>query len=241
MILGFLIAHKKYNFKKVIFVISIIISVIIFNYNQKKDSKKTESDNLLWGNLMIAASLLFDGLLGATEDKMRAISKPSALNFMYYLNLWSIGFGLLGVLAFNEAPKFIDFTTRHPEIIKYFPLAILIGAIGQLFISSMLSNFGPLPLSLTTTVRKFFSVILSVIVHNNSLQWQQWGAAAIIFGALFTDAIMNKKKANSSSNDNEVVKNNIETVNELEKLDKNETKVVEINGELSKNEILKIT
>lgn len=165
-----------------------------FNLSQKKNSKNPTSDNLLLGNLLIVLSLLCDGLLGATEDRMRSICKPTALHFMYYLNLWSVGFGLLGFLVFNEGPQFIEFTTRHPEILKYFPLAVAVGTVGQFFINSMLSNFGPLPLSIATTVRKLISVVLSAIVFLHQLAIQQWIAASLVFGVLIMDAVMNRKK-----------------------------------------------
>jgi solute carrier family 35 (UDP-galactose transporter), member B1 len=239
MVLGFLIARKRYNLKTVISVISIIVGVIIFNSHQKLDSKETVNDNLLWGNLLIAASLLFDGLLGATEDKMRENSIPSDLSYLYYFNLWGIGLRLLGVLVFNETPKLIDFTTRHPEIIKFFALAILIGDIGQFFANSIILRFGPLSLSVTTTVRKFFSVILSVIIYNNSLQWQQWAAAALILSvmiALSVDAFLNSKK--TSTEQHNELEENIETVdNELEKLDKNKKKFSDKNEEFHTGKI----
>lgn len=50
-----------------------------------------------------------------------------------------------------------------------------------------------MPLSIVTTTRKFFSVFLSVKLFQNKLSLRQWIAAGIIFGALFLDAVFNKK------------------------------------------------
>jgi solute carrier family 35 (UDP-galactose transporter), member B1 len=136
---------------------------------------------------------LMDGFCGASEDRMRSMTKPTPLNFMHFVNVWASGIMILGVIIFGEAPKFLDFVTRHPEILENLGLAVLVGAFGQIFISSMVANFGPLPLSIVTTTRKFFSVFLSVILFKNSLSIRQWSAAGIIFGALFLDAIFNKK------------------------------------------------
>lgn len=192
MILGVLLGRKRYTFRKVLFVLTIVSGVILFIFKDKYDKK--DGEDPLRGNILIAISLLMDGLCGATEDRMRSVSKPSPLNFMIYLNLWSSIFLVIGIVIFGEGPKFLEFVTKHPEILKYFGMAVVVASLGQIFISSMMSNFGPLALSLTTTTRKFFSVCLSVVVHGNILSYRQWGAACIIFGALFLDAFLNKPK-----------------------------------------------
>lgn len=198
MILGFLIARKKYTLRKVMFVLMIVAGVFLFIF----EDNYTESDdeNPFLGNSLIGISLLFDGLTGATEDKMRSIARPAAFNFMFYMSLWSIGYNIIGVVIFGEGPKFIEFMIRHPVIIKYLIPVILAGALGELFIYLMLSNFGPLSVSITTTTRKFFSVFLSVIIFGNILTLQQWCAAAIIFAALFGDILFNQKKIEDQSN-----------------------------------------
>lgn len=191
MLLGVLFGRKTYKFQKVIFVLMIVAGVMLFIFKDKYDEKDGEDPWL--GNSLIGISLLMDGLCGASEDRMRSVSRPTPLNFMHFVNFWSSGILILGLIVFGEGPKFVEFVTKHPEILKYFGMVLCVGACGQLFISSMVSNFGPLPLSIVTTTRKFFSVFLSVILFGNTLSYRQWLAASIIFGALFLDAIFNKK------------------------------------------------
>jgi solute carrier family 35 (UDP-galactose transporter), member B1 len=196
MILGVLIGRKKYTLRKVILVLFIVGGVMLFMFKESYTEK--DGENPLLGNSLIAVSLLMDGLTGATEDRMRSIAKPTAFNFMHYLNLWSMAYHIIGVLVFNEGPKFIDFVIRHPDIIKFFCTTIFVGTLGTVFISSMVANFGALPLSITTTVRKFFSVFLSVIIFHNVLSIRQWCAAAIIFTALFIDGVFSKKMSTNA-------------------------------------------
>lgn len=191
MILGVLLGRKKYTFRKVIIVLMIVAGVMLFIFKDKYEEK--DGEDPLLGNTLIGISLLMDGLCGASEDRMRSISKPTPLNFMHHINVWSSSILIVGVLTFGEGPKFLQFVSKHPEILKFLGLAVIVGSVGQIFISSMVSNFGPLPLSIVTTTRKFFSVFLSVILFGNSLSNRQWLAASVIFGALFLDAILNKK------------------------------------------------
>lgn len=192
MILGVLIGRKRYSWRKVGFVLAIVMGVLLFVF--KDEYTERDGEDPLLGNILIGTSLLMDGLCGATEDRMRSEAKPTPLNFMMYMNFWSSIFLLIGILIFGEGPKVYAFVGKHPEILQYFGIAVLVASCGQIFISSMVSNFGPLALSLTTTTRKFFSVCLSVIIFGNQLTYRQWGAACLIFGVLIVDAILNKPK-----------------------------------------------
>ncbi len=168
------------------------MGVMLFIFDDNYTEK--DGDDALLGNILIAASLLMDGMCAATEDRMRSVSKPAPLNFMIYMNLWSSIFFLIGIVVFGEGPKVYAFITKHPDILQYFGIALVVASFGQIFISSMVTDFGPLALSLTTTTRKFFSVCLSVLIFGHHLTYRQWGAACLIFAALIVDTLVNKPK-----------------------------------------------
>lgn len=75
MLLGVLLAHKRYTIQKYFFVVMIVVGVIMFIYKDGK-AKDGESNNHI-GLILIGLSLLSDGVLGAIEDRMRAATKPS--------------------------------------------------------------------------------------------------------------------------------------------------------------------
>lgn len=224
MILGVLLGRKKYSYRKVIFVLTIVMGVMLFIFKDEYTEK--DGEDPLRGNILIATSLLMDGLCGATEDRMRSVAKPAPLNFMMFMNFWSSIFLLIGIAVFGEGPKVYEFITKHPEILKYFGIAVVVASCGQIFISSMVSNFGPLALSLTTTTRKFFSVCLSVIIFGNHLTYRQWGAASLIFCALIVDAYMSKKQPKAVvESDNSDVPQIGETLNEENLNDEKEKEI----------------
>lgn len=202
MILGFLLAGKRYKWKKVIFVLTIVMGVSLFIFKDK--ATDTVGGNALLGNILIGTSLLMDGLCGVSEDRMRSVAMPTTLNFMMYSNLWAVMFLLVGMVSFSEGPKFVEFVTKYPEIWQHFGLAVLVGSLGQIFVSAMVLDFGPLALSITTTTRKIFSVCLSVIIYGNELNYWQWGAAALIFIAIIVDALLSKSEPNVVAEDEDV-------------------------------------
>lgn len=100
---------------------------------------------------------------------------------------------IVASFATGEAPDFLGFVTRHPEVMQHLALMALAGGLGQVCIFYMVSHFGPLPCSIVTTTRKFFTVMFSVIFFQNPLQIHQWIGTVFVFGGLFGDMFFNKK------------------------------------------------
>ena len=196
MLFGVLIGHKVYAPQKYLFVLMIVFGVGLFMY---KDTTGNDTGSMI-GNCLIAVSLLMDGLTGAAQDRIRAFSKPSTMDIMYFLNGWSSVILVTMMAVTGEGRDLINFVSRHPLCILHLGLAVFVGTAGQIFISAMISNFGSLPLSLVTTIRKFFTVFLSVITFGNVLSQQQWIATVITFLALLLDSIFGKKSAKSDEN-----------------------------------------
>ncbi|KAG5669006.1 hypothetical protein PVAND_016909 [Polypedilum vanderplanki] len=191
MILGVILAHKRYTIQKYIFVLLIVVGVILFIYKEGK--AKDDQENQIEGLLLVGMSLLADGVLGAIEDRMRAATKPTALNFMFAINMFSAIILFVGVIATTEIVDFYHFAVRHPDVLVKIGSAAVVGSLGQIFIFMMISDFGPLPCSIVTTTRKFFTVLISVFFMGNPLIPRQWVATVIVFGALFADALFGKK------------------------------------------------
>lgn len=192
MLLGVLVGKKTYSAQKYFFVLMIVIGVGMFIFKDKYDTK--EGENYVTGGCLVAISLLMDGLTGAVQDRMRSVSKPTSMNFMFFVNGWSSVVLITLMSVTGEGRDLILFAQRHPAVIWQMALVVLVGTIGQIFISAMISNFGSLPLSLVTTTRKFFTVLVSVVVFQNQLSLRQWIATSMIFLALLLDAIFSKKK-----------------------------------------------
>ena len=97
------------------------------------------------------------------------------------MNLWSCLYLGVGLVATGEIWEFLSFVTRHPSIIWQLASVSAASALGQYFIFMCVSEFGPLPCSLVTTTRKFFTVLGSVIIFGNALSSRQWMGAALVF------------------------------------------------------------
>jgi solute carrier family 35 (UDP-galactose transporter), member B1 len=191
MLLGVLIGRKSYTAQKYCFVFLIVLGVVMFMFKEGKGGAAAESTGL--GEILLLLSLSMDGLTGAIQERMRAHSAPSAQYMMLSMNKWSTIFVSAALLLTGEGVEFIAFCNRHPKLVVDLATLALAGAFGQLFIFMMVADFGPLPCSIVTTTRKFFTVLFSVIFFGNTLTSRQWLGALLVFTGLFADMIMGKK------------------------------------------------
>ncbi|CAG9803154.1 unnamed protein product [Chironomus riparius] len=240
MLLGVLIGRKTYTMYKYIFVTIVVIGVGLFTFKEKYDKKDGEDPIL--GIVFIGISLLMDGFLGAFEDRMRSVKKPTPLNLMFYMNSWNSLYLIAYLVTTSEGVEFFKFCHRHPIVIRDLSVVVFFGIFGQFCITSMIAYFGALPLSITTTIRKFVTVLLSVMIFNNVLSTRQWIAASIIFIALFLDGHFSRKGKKSNKNDEvtdgkECIENGVEAIKREEDSEKIVEKCEKLNehGSLKKD------
>lgn len=118
---------------------------------------------------------------------MKAEHGTKSGHMMLAMNKWSVVYLSLGLLATGEGFAFLAFLQRHPGVLGQLLAISVASALGQFFIFMTVSDFGPLPCSIVTTTRKFFTVLASVVLFGNSLVGRQWLGCFFVFtgGILF--------------------------------------------------------
>ncbi len=76
-------------------------------------------------------SLVFDGLTGGIQDKIRDKHKVQAYHMMFSMNIWSCLWASIGIFATGEFYGLIDFLQTYPYVMSNILLLGLTGAIGQ--------------------------------------------------------------------------------------------------------------
>lgn len=200
MVLGVLLGRKSYAMQKYLYILLIVLGVVMFMYKEGQVNKNSENAGL--GEVLLFMSLSMDGLTGAIQERMRAASKPSAEHMMLAMNYWSTLMLGSALVLTGEGKEFIVFALKYPELFGHLASLALAGAIGQLFIFMMVSGFGPLPCSVVTTTRKFFTVLFSVLFFGNTLSGRQWFGTFLVFSGLFADMLTGKRpNANDKKKD----------------------------------------
>lgn len=225
---------KRYSIQRYIFVVLIVIGVIIFKLFESKEGKaiKTSNSTITMANTtamtttasddkthwvseweqyigiaLLIFSLSMDGVLGAVQDRIKAIYAPTFRQMMLSFSVWCCIIISIIVIIDGEVIDVFNFAKRHPNILLHLLILGIAAAIGQLFIYTMVSSFGSLACSVTTTVRKFFSVIFSILFFQNPSNFIQWIGAILVFSALLGDAFFGKDrpKRNDEKKETEMI------------------------------------
>jgi UAA transporter family. len=114
---------------------------------------------------------------------------------MVAMNKWSCLFLGISILITGEIFEFINFVNKYPSIIYQLFLFSVLSALGQFFIFLTVTEYGPLPCSIVTTTRKFFTVLGSIIFFGNVMTSRQWIATFIVFTGLFLDSFYSSKES----------------------------------------------
>ncbi|PIK46142.1 putative solute carrier family 35 member B1 [Apostichopus japonicus] len=196
MILGVILARKVYPAMKYLSVMLIVFGVAIFMYNKEKSKAKEGDDHLMGiGEMLVCLSLALDGMTGVFQEKMRSEYQPNPHQMMSSVNSFSILYLSAMALVTGEVFGFISFVTRYPYLIWNLLLFGITSALGQNFIFTTVTSFGPLTCSIMTTTRKFFTILGSVIIFANPLSQRQWLGVVLVFAGLIMDGLYGKSKS----------------------------------------------
>ena len=166
------------------------IKIHVENGQADKQTKQTitvNADSYKFGILLVLGSLTFDGLLATVQDKLKLNYTLQTYDMMYYVNVFS---SILLFVAFIVSGELMSFRKMFGEeslIFFYLLLSGISSAVGQNFIYYTLTQFGPLTVSIMTTVRKFCNVFVLVLYFKHAFTMRLWIYVVIVFSGLGLD------------------------------------------------------
>jgi UDP-galactose transporter B1 len=202
MLTGRVLYRKRYSMLEYASVIAIAGGVALFALCSGKTKGSLRDANPSLGYSLVLANLLLDSLTNTSQDEIkRMFPGTSSLHMMCWSNFWG---GLYYAVAFfgftHTGYDVIDFCFRHRDAGIHLMSFCLCGAIGQLGIFYTISSFGSLVCSIICTTRKFFSILLSVMLAGAALMGLQWVAVGLVFAGLLSKSVMrltsNRNKVN---------------------------------------------
>lgn len=145
----------------------------------------------LRGLLLAMTNLTIDGFTNAEQDRINKKHGVSPYYMMAMVNIWSVCFAglfLLADLAYrgagSELASLLAFVQRYPGVRLDLVSFAFANALGQVFIYSIIDEFGSLVSVTVTVTRKMITLFLSVVIHKHPIQWWQWLGAACVFGGV---------------------------------------------------------
>lgn len=222
MILGVIILKKKYNLREYLSILMITIGIFICTYfsadqiGKKHDNTTLPTDNetdlsehFWWvvGIVILTVSLLLSSSMGIIQEtlyKSHGKYPNEALFYLHFLTLPCFVFIYKDIFDHIEL-----FNVSEPLSLIYFTIPIMwfyliLNTLTQyVCISSVFvltTECTSLTVTLVTTLRKFVSLIISIVYFGNKFTYWHWiGTFLVFFGTfLFTNTWYHIKKAMKS-------------------------------------------
>jgi len=184
----------------------ITTGIVLFNFTTEKGGKHEDQGTSLVGIIAVTISLFFDGLLGVFQDKAMRKFKPDSWDLMESVNKWSLILSLFYALVNNQMMEFIEYVGKYPAVIPDLVLLSVLGTMGKVFIFYTIANFSSLVLSIVTTTRKLFTVLISIAMFNHNINFLQWMSIALVFVGVFVEMISGMKKGKSKPKSGEMAR-----------------------------------
>jgi len=193
MLMGIVIRKKKYRPIDYAIVLMITVGVAIFSYKPSK-GKDTQAHTTPLGIFLLFMSLFMDGLVGPFQEKLVATYAPSTHQLMFHQNLWASVITLVGSIATGELFRALKFLEVHPSAVLDVFMFCVVSAVGQNFIFYTVRNVSALACTTITTTRKFFTILLSILMYNHKINSRQWFAIILVFSGIILEHVAKKSK-----------------------------------------------
>ena len=207
--------------KDVIKVIMTTTSVILFNLSSdsnKKNKGNDSSSNSSLGIIILLISLFSDGLLSLKEKMIKENIMYDKKYIQYdkiicweYMQIFSFftflsGFGQIIINIFvGDYIQIFKIIFTNKMLLKDLLFYAILDVLGQSILFIFLGKYGPLALSMVTSVRKILSISISILYFGKTISFPQsislLLASSIIFWEIYDKG--NKVKVNENKKKNE--------------------------------------
>ena len=205
--------RDKIHKKDVIKVIMTTASVILFNLSSGSDKKnKNNNDNFTsLGIFILLISLFSDGLLSLKEkmiegniksnDKYFGYEKIICWEYMQIFSFFTFFFGFIQIVSnvlFGDYIQIFKIIFSNKLLLKDLLSYAIFDVFGQSILFIFLGKYGPLALSMVTSVRKILSISISILYFGKSISFPQsislFLATSIIFWEILDKGSKNRPK-----------------------------------------------
>lgn len=148
---------------------------------------------------MILVSIVSDAFFSDSQAYSKVSFHPTANHLFTAANKWAFLFVFTNAAVQGELIPSIKFLINHPSAnIDLFGVCIL-QLVGQICIYLVVANFKQHIYPLISTVRKIFTILLSILVYGHPMTIHQWFAMVLVFGGMayeFVDEVNSHEKHN---------------------------------------------
>jgi len=132
----------------------------------------------------LLVAIIFDAFFSDSQAYCKATFKPTQNQLFLASNLYGFAF-IFGFAFLNgELYSSIAFCISHPSSLKDILAIAFLQVISQVSIYYVISNFKQHIYPLISTVRKIFTILLSIFAFDHTVKPMQWFGIVIVFLAM---------------------------------------------------------
>ena len=198
--------------KDVLKVLMTTTSVILFNLSSdsENNSKNSEQSSSYFGISILAMSLFIDGLLSLKESMIKTnimnekkydgYENMLCWEYMNIFSFFTFSFSFCQIifnLFFSDYVNIFKIIFSNSNLLKDLICYAVFDVLGQSILYIFLGKYGPLALSMVTSVRKILSISISILYFGKSISFSQsislFLATSIIFWEIYENGNRSKK------------------------------------------------
>eukprot|EP00746_Dinoflagellata_sp_MGD_P163179 gnl/MRDRNA2_/MRDRNA2_91083_c0_seq1.p1 gnl/MRDRNA2_/MRDRNA2_91083_c0~~gnl/MRDRNA2_/MRDRNA2_91083_c0_seq1.p1 ORF type:complete len:319 (+),score=67.09 gnl/MRDRNA2_/MRDRNA2_91083_c0_seq1:106-1062(+) len=183
---GSFFSGKKFSTIQWIAAFTITVGCAVFSMSGKKAGGGIQAS--AFGVMLLVCSLLGDGFVAYFQDGMRGYAVPlTAYEQMFMTNFGAAVFLLPAAVISGQLASGAAFVAANPAIIQSIGIFAACSAAGQVFIFATIVWFGPDVNAKITTLRKMFTVLISIVWYGHPMGMQQWISVGFVFTAVLAE------------------------------------------------------
>lgn len=183
---GSFFSGKKFTVIQWVAAFTITVGCAVFSMSGKKAGGGVQAS--AFGVMLLVCSLLGDGCVASFQEGMRGYKVPlTAYEQMFMTNFGAAVFLLPAAVISGQLTSGATFVAANPEIVKSIAIFAACSAAGQIFIFATIVWFGPDVNAKITTLRKMFTVLISIVWYGHPMAIQQWISVGFVFAAVLAE------------------------------------------------------
>ena len=198
--------------KDIIKVLMTTTSVILFNLSSdsKKTQTKNENGSSYFGISILILSLFVDGLLSLkesmiknnilSEKKYEGYDNMLSWEYMNIFSFFTFSFSFCQIifnLFFGNYAHIFKIIFTNSILLKDLILYAVFDVLGQSVLYIFLGKYGPLALSMVTSVRKILTISISILYFGKTINFPQ-SISLLLAGTIIFMEIYDKGNKNNS-------------------------------------------
>lgn len=129
-------------------------------------------------------SIVSDAFFSDSQAYSKVTFSPTANHLFTAANMFAFLFVFVNAILTGELVPSIRYLVTHPTVIVDVFGVCILQLIGQICIYLVVANFKQHIYPLISTVRKIFTILLSILVFGHPMTIHQWFAMVLVFGGM---------------------------------------------------------